>query len=65
MAVDKDCVYIVDFKSDSLNMSEAFITRYKQQLQTYAYAMKQIYPLKQIKTYIYAFHLHEMIEVGS
>ncbi len=63
MACDQECVTILDFKSDHLQQEHEFIKRYQQQLETYAYAMKQIYPNHQIKTYIYAFYLNKMIEV--
>ena len=60
---DKQHIDIVDFKTDRMNNKDAFILAYRQQLQTYAKAIAQLYPTYHITTHIYSFHLNEMISL--
>ncbi len=63
-AIGEDII-IIDFKTDSGLTAEALIKRYREQLDVYAKAMRQLYPKKQIHTYLYSLSLHKDIEVGS
>ncbi len=54
---------IVDFKSDRVDSKDELIKRHQQQLKNYAYAIKHIFPTKEVETYIYSLHLNCYIEV--
>lgn len=56
----QDCIYILDFKTDTVEDSSELIKRYKVQLETYKKALSSIED-KPIYTVIYSFHLKQMI----
>ncbi len=57
-----DKVILVDYKSDHLDESSAFIKRYKRQLTIYRHVLNKAYD-KKIESYIYSFHLGQFISV--
>lgn len=57
---EKDTITILDFKTDAAQKEE-LIERYASQLKTYARSMRKIAPDRTVKTWIYSFHLDEMI----
>lgn len=61
LSVDDNDIYIVDFKTDNLEYKADFLDRYNQQLTGYIQAVKQIYPNRDIHTYIYSFNLDMFI----
>lgn len=65
IAFDGDVIHILDFKTDHVMDMIQLKERYHSQLETYARAMKQIYPDKTIRTWIYSFSLMELGEVSS
>lgn len=58
-----DDIIIIDFKSDCIQDEEKLVTLYKDQLQSYAHAMRILYPEKKVKAYIYSLVLHKEIVV--
>ena len=56
-------ILIVDFKTDALEESNDFITRYQEQLSLYKQALTILYPTKHIHTKIYSFHLEAFINI--
>ncbi|MGN1344492.1 MAG: UvrD-helicase domain-containing protein [Traorella sp.] len=58
-----DIITILDFKSDFVNDEQTLINRYESQLNTYQKAISLLFPGSAIKTYIYSFHLNQMIEL--
>lgn len=63
VAFDGDVIDILDFKTDHVMDMIQLKERYHGQLETYARAMKQIYPEKTIRTWIYSFSLQELGEI--
>ncbi len=59
----QDKIMIIDFKTDALEKEEDFKKLYASQLSQYKEAMHILYPSKDIHTYIYSFHLENMIKV--
>lgn len=62
-AIDEDII-IIDFKTDAKVSEAELIERYQDQLSAYQKAMHQLYPDKQIHTYIYSLSMHKEIEVS-
>ena len=62
LAVGKDKLIIIDFKSDHLKLDE-LKDLYHEQLDLYARAMSLLYPDKKISKYIYSFYNMEYVEV--
>lgn len=60
---DEQNVYIIDFKTDSLEEAQLFKDRYEKQLLFYTEALSQFYPNKLIHTYIYSFKLQSFIKI--
>ncbi|MCI8271097.1 MAG: UvrD-helicase domain-containing protein [Erysipelotrichaceae bacterium] len=63
IAISKDMVYILDFKTDRMEQPDQFINMYQQQLKTYTHAIQLLYPNHTIRSYIYSLHLHQMIPI--
>lgn len=56
---------LIDYKTNK-NMSEqAFIEKYKKQLELYALALKEAYGLEELISYIYSFDLEKLIKISS
>ena len=62
VAINEQVIHIIDFKSDHIDHINTLQKRYAKQLEAYQDAMQILYPTHQIHTYLYSFHLHEMIE---
>lgn len=58
-----DSIYIIDFKTDSLDLAEEFLERYTDQLQYYKSTIQKQFTSKTVKAYIYSFKLEQFIEV--
>ena len=56
-------IYILDFKTDSLDDEVQFIERYEKQLNFYEQALSQHYTNKTIHKYIYSFKLQSFIKI--
>lgn len=56
-------VILVDFKTDKLDNDQAFIKRYKIQLDIYKEAIEKLTGYKVDKVYIYSFNLNKEIEI--
>lgn len=65
VAFDEDVIHILDFKTDHVMDMIQLRQRYHSQLETYARAMKQIYPDKEVRIWIYSFFLQELGEIPS
>lgn len=63
-AIGED-VILIDFKTDVIEAEEELIALYRDQLSAYAKAMKQLYPDKVIRTYLYSLRLHKAIIVSG
>lgn len=63
--VDEDGIIIVDFKTDRVTEETlaARAEQYREQVNTYAYAMERIYKKKVRKTMLYFFHLRRFVTV--
>ena len=59
----EDGLVLVDYKTDNLDTKEAFITRYKTQLDYYRRALETLTGKKVIKVIIYSFKLNEEIMI--
>ena len=57
---DQKIIDIVDFKTDRMNQKEAFVSAYRQQLNTYCQAIEQLYPDYTIRAHIYGFYPNEL-----
>ena len=57
---DQKIIDIVDFKTDRMNQKEAFVSAYRQQLNTYCQAIGQLYPNYAIRAHIYGFYPNEL-----
>ncbi len=62
LAADEKELLLIDFKSDRVSNGDALLAHYRAQLQAYEDALHQIYPNHRIHSYLYSFHLEEMIE---
>lgn len=62
IAINKDEVIVVDFKSDNVSESELRL-RYAHQLQTYKKALEKLYPGLNITTFIYSFRHRTYFEL--
>lgn len=63
--IDDQGITIVDFKTDHVNaetLTES-VSRYRSQVQTYAYALGKIYDLPVVGAYLYYFRLGELVSV--
>lgn len=56
-------IIIIDFKTDALDKEEDFKKLYTSQVSQYKEAMKILYPEKSVTTYIYSFHLENIIKI--
>lgn len=63
LAIKKDDVYIVDFKTDNLVDEKELLARYTTQLSFYKKALRPIFIDKNIKAFIYSFYLDQFIEM--
>jgi ATP-dependent helicase/nuclease subunit A len=54
---------IIDFKSDVVTTKEELVTRHKDQLLGYVYALQQVYPNKPIEAYVYSLHLNSYVSI--
>ena len=63
VAMDRDELVIVDFKSDNAD-SETLFERYTTQLLGYKNALEVIYPEHRISVYIYSFHLNDYLTLN-
>lgn len=63
VSMNEQDITIIDFKTDALQESNAFLLRYQEQLAVYRQAMQILYPQCRIHTYIYSLHMHQMIQV--
>ena len=61
LAVSKDTVVLIDFKSDRRVTEEILHERYDAQIQAYQYACSKLYPNRKIIAYIYSFDLNQFI----
>lgn len=59
----EDANIVVDFKSDRVDSKDELIRRHQQQLKNYAYAIKHIFPNKEVQIFIYSLHLNCYIEI--
>lgn len=62
IAVGKDSVILIDFKTDHAEQ-ETLLARYSEQLQMYRSSAEVMYPEKQISVYIYSLYLDRFIEI--
>lgn len=63
LAVSKNEVIMIDFKSDRGVDESILHTRYDEQIKAYHKALIKLYPEYMIKTYMYSFELERMIAV--
>ena len=59
---EENQIIIVDYKTDTAT-AEELIETYHKQLETYKKAMEIMEPSKPIQTYIYSFHLGQIITI--
>lgn len=57
-----DHIVLIDYKTDVLDNHQDFITRYFEQLKAYEKVLSNSFKLP-VQTYIYSFHLNEMISL--
>lgn len=60
---DGDTIHILDFKTDRGKTMKELENLYQPQLKIYEDAMKEIYPDKKVKTYLYSFTLNDLHEL--
>lgn len=60
---ESDTTIIVDYKTDTVKTAQELADRYRIQLETYKDSMLEIDPDKPVKTYLYSFHLQELISL--
>ncbi len=66
LCIETDNEYIiVDFKTDRINNTQELIDRYKKQIIIYARSIKLSNNKKDVKKYIYSFHLQKIIEINE
>ncbi|MDD2628491.1 MAG: PD-(D/E)XK nuclease family protein, partial [Clostridia bacterium] len=66
LCIETDDEYIiVDFKTDRINNDEELVDRYKKQIMIYARAIKLSNSKKNVRSYIYSFHLQKTIEINE
>lgn len=63
IAIGKDTITLVDFKSDGQVTAQQLIKRYQAQLDGYQENLQRIFLNKQIKKLIYSFSLNQFIEL--
>lgn len=63
VAIQKDTVTMIDFKTDRGVNEATLINRYQGQMDSYHDALCILYPDKKIKIYIYSFELNKTIEI--
>jgi ATP-dependent helicase/nuclease subunit A len=63
VAITENEVILVDFKTDKVDQSEILIELYASQLQDYVKVLKQMYPDKEVKAYLYSLALKATIQV--
>ncbi len=63
-AIGED-VIIIDFKTDAIEKEVALVSMYQDQLLAYEKAIKQLYPDKAVRTYLYSLYLHKAIIVAK
>ncbi len=59
-----DDIIIVDYKTDHVEDTNELKNLYKSQLDTYKEALQKMYPTKNIYTYIYSFHLCQIVDLN-
>ncbi|MEG2306535.1 MAG: UvrD-helicase domain-containing protein [Erysipelotrichaceae bacterium] len=64
MAINKDHIIIIDFKSDHASAA-SLIENYQEQLKTYQHCIAQLYPDTKIIAYLYSLVSGEMIEIKA
>ena len=63
LAIDKETITLIDFKSDRNVTSELLMERYSPQIKAYVHALHSLYPSHKIQSYIYSFELNQMIKM--
>ena len=48
VAIQENCITIIDFKTDAIFLADELITRYREQLLLYQKAMNMLYPNSKI-----------------
>lgn len=59
----EDKITLIDFKSDTRITEQDLLERYTSQIKAYEIALAQLFPLKQVVSYLYSFELNEFILV--
>ena len=59
---DPETMILMDYKTDRVKDGEELWERYKTQMDYYEEAIRKTWPVKQVKTMLYSFHLEEIVE---
>lgn len=63
IAIKNGNITLVDYKTNSLNRDEYFVSRYKRQIDLYTYAVRESFGMNVSKRFIYSTRLCKFIEV--
>ena len=63
LALNNQEAMIIDFKSDRVSSETELIERYQDQLESYKFAIRNLYPTHNLSAYIYSLHLNTYIKL--
>ncbi|MEG0522716.1 MAG: UvrD-helicase domain-containing protein [Erysipelotrichaceae bacterium] len=64
VGVSANTIVLIDYKSDTFNDEDKFLSSYSEQLYLYTEALKLMYTNRTITSYIYSFHLNKFIKAA-